>query len=127
MHKMSHDFRELTSIDGLDAAVARSVSHPVVLFKHSRTCGTSAQAYDELQAVTGAAHPADVYLVTVQASRPVSNAIASRFGIRHESPQVLVVHDGAVVWHASHFRVTADAVQAAVTRLATTDASALPS
>ncbi|MDP1570386.1 MAG: bacillithiol system redox-active protein YtxJ [Vicinamibacterales bacterium] len=107
--------RELDSLDALDAALAASASRPVVLFKHSRTCGTSAQAYDEVTTLLDDdGLGADVYVVPVQTSRGVSNAIASRFQVRHESPQVFVVHDGHVAWHASHFRVTAEAIARAV-------------
>lgn len=110
---------ELDSLDALDAALAASATRLIVLFKHSRTCGTSAQAYDEVTTLLddeGLA--ADVYVVTIQSSRGVSNAIESRFQIRHESPQVFVVHDGRVAWHASHFRVTATAIARAVASIA---------
>jgi len=30
--------------------------------------------------------------------------------VRHESPQVLILKEGRVVWHASHYGVTATAV-----------------
>jgi bacillithiol system protein YtxJ len=54
-------------------------------------------------------------MVTVQTHRDVSNAVSARLGVRHETPQALLVRDGRVVWAASHFRVTADAVQRALT------------
>lgn len=99
----------------LDAAVATSDTHPVVLFKHSVTCGTSAMAAEEmtdLDAREGV--NADIRLIVVQKSRDVSWDVERRFKVRHESPQVLILHKGEVVWHASHFRVTADAVAAAL-------------
>ena len=43
-------------------------------------------------------------LIVVQHARPVSNAVVERFGVRHESPQALLLRDGRVVWHASHWR-----------------------
>ncbi|MBI3491696.1 MAG: DUF2847 family protein [Acidobacteria bacterium] len=68
--------------------------------------------------------PADVYLVDVWAHRPVSNAIAARLHIRHESPQVLLVDHGHVMWSASHFRVTARALRAELTRFTRSSMSA---
>jgi bacillithiol system protein YtxJ len=110
--------RQLETLDDLTAAVEGSASRPAVIFKHSRTCGTSMQAYDEVSTLlAGPGLPADVYLVPVQSSRAVSNAVESQFGIRHESPQILLLQDGSVVWHASHFRVTASAIQRAVAQL----------
>ena len=53
-------------------------------------------------------------MVTVQTHRAVSNAIAQQLGVRHETPQALLIKDGRVVWSASHFRVTAAAVDRAI-------------
>ncbi len=108
---MSLPIVELTSLDALERAIAESSDQPVVLFKHSYTCGTSAMAHEEMLDLLAAGDvPAKVYVVHVRAQRAVSDAIAKRFGLRHESPQVLLLRDGKVVWSASHFRVTADAV-----------------
>jgi bacillithiol system protein YtxJ len=104
----------LTSLGELDTALARSVARPIVIFKHSHTCGTSAQAYDEIEDVLGRGLGAETFLVDVRAHRSLSQAIAARFNVRHESPQVLLIQNGAVRWHTSHFRVTADAIAAAV-------------
>ena len=57
---------------------------------------------------------ADVNLVIVQRARELSQEIARRTGVRHESPQALVVRNGEVVWNASHYDITADAVRAAL-------------
>jgi len=60
-------------------------------------------------------HPAvPVYLVDVLDQRPLSQALAARLGIRHESPQAIVLQSGTPVWHDSHFAVTADALAAAL-------------
>jgi bacillithiol system protein YtxJ len=50
----------------------------------------------------------------VQKSRALSNEIESRFALPHETPQVLIVREGKLAWSASHFRITADAVNHAV-------------
>jgi len=54
--------------------------------------------------------------VTVQTGRELSNAVAKRLGVRHETPQALLIQAGRVVWSAAHFRVTAEAIEAAITR-----------
>lgn len=106
---------ELCTPDELDSVLASP--DPVLLFKHSPTCGVSAQANDEiLQLLEGPALGAPVWRIPVQAGRAASNAVATRFGIRHESPQVILVRDGVALWHASHFRVTAASIRAAVER-----------
>ena len=56
----------------------------------------------------------EVVLVEVQRARALSMEIECRLGVMHESPQVIVLRNGQVVWNASHFRITAAAVAEAV-------------
>lgn len=99
----------LSDVAGLEAAIEESRERPVLLFKHSRTCGISCEALDELRAhVERTPLAASYKLITVQSHRTVSDALAARFGIRHETPQAILLRDGEPVWNASHFRITAD-------------------
>jgi bacillithiol system protein YtxJ len=47
-------------------------------------------------------------VITVQSHRGLSDSAADRFGIRHETPQAILLRDGRPVWNASHFRITAN-------------------
>ena len=92
----------------LDAAIAESRERPVVIFKHSRTCGISCEAFDELHAhLADAQADASYHLITVQSHRRVSDEAEVRLGVRHQTPQVILLKDGVPVWNASHFRITA--------------------
>lgn len=85
---------------------------PVLILKHSRACGVSAQAFDEVRHwLVQSPVEGPCYVVTVQTDRDVARAITDRLGVRHESPQALIVRDGRVAWHASHFRVTPPAIE----------------
>lgn len=113
----THALRTFTRIAtqaDIDALIERSQFGPVVIFKHSPACGTSAQAYDELSSLLLEQEPVEVHLLDVLGNRALSQALAARLAVRHESPQVLVFDRGAVRWHGSHWRVTADAVRTAV-------------
>jgi bacillithiol system protein YtxJ len=118
---MHPDLKELHDVAELESLLTESHSRPLLLFKHSYTCGISAEALDELVEhlhVTAAAAglPEPRYaIVTVQTHRDVSNAVSARLGVRHETPQALLVRGERVVWAASHFRVTAEALQQALT------------
>lgn len=112
-----HDFPELLSLEDLDRVIEASEAAPVFLYKHSLTCGSSAYALDQLTRLASDVS-APIHLVPVQNARAVSEAIADRFGLRHESPQLLLVEDGAVRWHTSHFGVTADRAREALQALA---------
>jgi len=110
----------LTTLDGLeklDQLLTASEGRPLLLFKHSYTCGASAEALDELVTHLNTGPSDALYaMVTVQTHRDVSNAVTRKLGIRHETPQALLIRDGRVVWSASHFRVTARAVEDAIAK-----------
>jgi bacillithiol system protein YtxJ len=99
----------LNDVPSLDAAIAESRERPVLLFKHSRFCGVSCEALDELNAHIDAQtdYLPSYKMITVQTHRFVSDAASERLGVRHETPQAILLRDGRVIWNASHFRITA--------------------
>jgi len=109
--------RALRSAADLDHALERSRTRPLLIFKNSLTCGTSAVAFDELHDhLAEGPREVDYAIVTVQTDREVSNAVAARLHVRHETPQVLLVRDGRVEWSVTHHRVTADELSRALAR-----------
>jgi bacillithiol system protein YtxJ len=88
----------------------RSKTNSVLIFKHSTQCPISAQAYEEFQRFTRSAGDIACGLVLVIEDRSLSNAISQRLELRHESPQAIVVKNGRVTWHASHWSITADSL-----------------
>jgi bacillithiol system protein YtxJ len=113
---MRPDLKALRQLSDLDRLLAGSAQRPVLLFKHSHSCGTSLEALDQLIEHLDEArhHDTDYAVVTVQTHRDISNAVSARLGMRHETPQALLIRDGRVIWSASHFRVTADAMAKAL-------------
>lgn len=109
-----------------DALLSDSHQHPLLLFKHSDTCGTSMQAFEELEQYLADADPRIRHgLVTVQTDRAISDHVAARLGVRHQSPQAILICRGEVVWTASHHRITADALRQAVRSVLANPAPAL--
>lgn len=102
-------FESLENTNALEELFRLSHDHPVILFKHSLTCPISSAAYNQMSQLTE-----DVALVVVQRAREVSNEVETRTGIRHESPQAIILRNGQAVWNASHWRVTSDAVEQAM-------------
>ncbi|MBO2944937.1 bacillithiol system redox-active protein YtxJ [Paenibacillus sp. F411] len=100
---------KMTSRDQLQAAIERTSDRALLLFKHSTRCPISAAAYDQVLAyLKGEPQEGFEYMmIDVIADRAVSNEAAERLGVRHESPQVIVVQDGQPVWHTSHYQITA--------------------
>jgi bacillithiol system protein YtxJ len=100
--------KTLPDTAALEAAIAESRERPVLIFKHSRTCGISCEAFDVLHDhLAEAAVEASYNMITVQSQRRLSEETASRLGIRHETPQAILLRDGVPVWNASHFKITA--------------------
>lgn len=97
-----------------------------VVFKHSPTCGLSAMALTEVDRFRAEYPQQRIEQLDVFADRAQCDAIEAETGVRHESPQLLVFVGSRVVWHASHRKVTASALAAALAsaREALTAASA---
>ena len=106
---MGHEFIAITDENAVDELLARSQDAPVIVFKHSTTCPISSAAYREMSEVEE-----NIALVVVQRARALSQKIAEQTGVRHESPQAIILRNGQVVWTASHWSITSEAVTAAV-------------
>ena len=106
---MKNQFITVDDQDGLQALFTLSHERPVILFKHSLTCPISGAAYQEMSNLES-----DISLIVVQRARDVAREVETRTGVRHESPQAIVLRRGEAVWNASHWRVTSEAVEAAV-------------
>lgn len=102
-------FTDVTDAKALDELFALSHNQPVVLFKHSVTCPISAAAYRQMARCGGL-----VSLVVVQSARDISRRIETKTGVRHESPQAIILRNGQAAWTASHWNVTAEAVKDAL-------------
>lgn len=97
---------DLTSLEQLEALDTASHTRPQLIFKHSTRCGTSAFVLERMN--RGLAQfdgRADVHLLDLLAHRPVSNAIAERYAVHHESPQVLLIVAGECTYAPSHIEI----------------------
>ena len=112
---MHPELTPVHKLDQLDELLVESRTRPLLLFKHSYTCGISAEALDEIvDHLNNRALDARYAMVTVQTDREVSNAVATRLGVRHQTPQAIVIKDGRAVWAASHFPVNATEIRKAL-------------
>lgn len=100
------DWIALTDIGQLDEIIRDSERVPVAIFKHSTRCSISGMVKRTLERDwTADAATLPVYYLDLIAYRPISNEIAQRFGVIHESPQMIVIKDGKAVYHASHSEI----------------------
>jgi len=102
------DWINLNSVEQLTEIDEKSKNKVQVLFKHSTRCSVSTFAKriltseysDEIKL------KADVYYLDLIAFREVSNLIAAKYCVAHESPQILVIKDGKCIFNASHSDVS---------------------
>lgn len=88
--------------------VAVASELPAVVFKHSPGCGVSWMALRVIRAFADQHPEVPVLMLDVLAQRDLSDAIAERLGIRHESPQAIVMRAGQAVRSASHLSITVE-------------------
>jgi bacillithiol system protein YtxJ len=106
---MGNKFFRIDDRQTLESLMSDSAMRPVIVFKHSNACSISARAYREMEKLDG-----QVNILEVQSARDISRELSTLTGVRHETPQVIVLRDGKAVWNASHFDVTAADVTEAV-------------
>lgn len=94
--------------------LASSYDKPVLLMKHSTSCPISRGAHEAYQHFAETCETADCWVVHVIEQRSLSQQIAAKTGIRHESPQALLFRNGKVAWQATHYDITKRALEEAV-------------
>ena len=101
------DWQFLTMEAQLDQIVDESEEHLVLIFKHSTRCNISSMALDRLERgwsdEDGLFKP---YFLDLLAYRNISEAIAEKFKVIHQSPQVIVIRSGKAVYHTSHLDIS---------------------
>lgn len=96
-------WHSLTSMDDLDAAIARSNENKVAIFKHSTRCFISKTVLKNFEKeVGGSDKKVDYYFLDLIEHRSISNKIANDFDITHQSPQLIVLENGKAIKDASH-------------------------
>ena len=104
-------WKKLESMEDLDAAIEESKTKKVVLFKHSTRCSISSMVLSKFErAVEKSDKDVSYYFLDLIAHRDISNEIAKRLDVEHQSPQLLVLENGLVKKHASHNGATLDIV-----------------
>lgn len=92
----------------LDEIEKISFEKPVAIFKHSTRCSVSRMAWNQFSNQFDIEfEKMELYFLDLLAHRSISNAVAERFGVVHQSPQLIVIKDGKAVYDASHSDIDA--------------------
>jgi bacillithiol system protein YtxJ len=102
------DWIPLQTLEQLDEIVENSNEKPILIFKHSTRCSISRFALKRFESEFNLQGKLNLYYLDLLNFRAISNEIASKFGIQHQSPQVLLIREGKVVYHDSHDGIEAE-------------------
>jgi bacillithiol system protein YtxJ len=96
-------WRMLTDLGQLNELVELSHQQPVLIFKHSTRCSISRFALKNFEnEYDFSEEQLQPYFLDLLEYRTISNEIATRFEVMHQSPQILLIKGDKCVYHTSH-------------------------
>jgi bacillithiol system protein YtxJ len=103
---------ELRTESQLEQIQEESKTKSILIFKHSRRCSISKVALDRLERKWNAEETVHIkpYFLDLLSFRETSASVARQFDVEHESPQVLIIENGQVVYDRSHFEIDYDKI-----------------
>ncbi|MDZ7805670.1 MAG: bacillithiol system redox-active protein YtxJ [Gracilimonas sp.] len=108
-------WRRLSTFSDVKKLNDASHSKFQLIYKHSTRCATSYFALKNLQNFPEEKlQKLDLYIIDVISQRQLSHEISEYFKVRHESPQVIILKDGQLIWNASHGDVRTEVILKAI-------------
>lgn len=109
------NWNEIDKIEDIDRIKSRSFEVPCLLFKHSTRCEISSIAKYRLESDWSfEPQVLDACFLDLIRHRDISSFVADTFQVHHESPQVLLIVNGACIYDASHLDIRADEIAEAL-------------
>ena len=102
------NWNELTDLGQLSEIIEISNKKPVAIFKHSTRCSVSRMALKQFENEFNSSDKVTPYFLDLIAHRDISNEIANRFGVTHQSPQLILIKEGKAVYNVSHSDIDAE-------------------
>jgi len=100
----------LVDLGQLNEIILSSSEKPVLIFKHSTRCSVSRMALKQFENEFDLDPKVTPYFLDLLEYRAISNAIAERFKVQHQSPQLLLIKNGVSVYDVSHSAIDAAAL-----------------
>lgn len=98
----------LTDLAQLNEIISVSYEKPVAIFKHSTRCSVSRMALKQFENEFNSSDKVTPYFLDLIEHRDISNEIASRFGVTHQSPQLILIKEGKAIYNVSHSDIDAE-------------------
>lgn len=106
---LPHAWLALTSAEQLEILNTQSFEGPVLVFKHSSRCSISDIALRRLNLKTVEpvlAERLPCYFLDLIKFPALSQEVAYRYKVFHESPQLLLIKDGQCIYESSHLDIS---------------------
>ncbi len=97
----------LTDLGQLHEIMELSHQQPVAIFKHSTRCSISRMALKQFENEFDLEGSVTPYFLDLLNHRDISQEIATRFDVYHQSPQLLLIKEGKSIYDASHSDIDA--------------------
>lgn len=102
----------LDNMTQLDEIMELSENKLVVIFKHSTRCPSSRMAFRAFESGYDSEwEGVELYLLDLLSYRAISDEVANRFQVWHESPQLILIKNKEVIDHSSHYKISAATVE----------------
>ncbi len=98
--------------------------NPTSLIFKAGTCHKTMQGFGFLQEKLETRDDLSVGLIRVVQARPASNFVSEQTGIVHQSPQVILYHDGEAVFDADNWDITPEVLDSGLAKAPQGDAPA---
>ena len=98
----------------IEEIIELSEQMPVIIFKHSTRCSISRMALKNFENEYDLGENISAYFLDLISFREVSNEIASRFSVVHQSPQLLLIAGGKSVYDVSHSSIDAQELKSKI-------------
>ncbi len=99
------DWNSLSDISQLDTIIENSKVKAQAIFKHSTRCGISRSVLRKFEQQFDSSSPIELHYLDLLSHRSISNEIAQKFNVVHQSPQLLVIKNGEVIVYDSHYDI----------------------
>ena len=108
------DWTPLEDLGQIEEIITLSEQKPVIIFKHSTRCSISRMALKNFENEYDLGENVTAYFLDLISFREVSNEIASRFNVVHQSPQLLLIVGGKSVYDVSHSSIDAQELKSKI-------------
>lgn len=104
---------DLTAVEQLEEIDQLSEQSAVLIFKHSTRCVISSMAYSRMKGGDNSQTLGNtrVFYLDLLKFRNLSGAIADKYAVEHQSPQVLVIENKKCVFDTSHNGIRIPAIE----------------